>query len=152
LLGLLYEATVKLRPHTRCNGGAVSLKIGVVNLHVRRWCSPRILLFGERVTAEAYDLQRSNQTPSTRGSNRICRCWVPLAELLVERFTAYIRELQLNLLTNQGVAWASSAREEALQQTTLIEAGTANHDGDPHSPARLGVGRDGGACGVEPVV
>jgi hypothetical protein len=152
LLGLLYEATIKLRPHARCNGGAVSLKIGVVNLHVRRWRGPWILLFGERVTAEAHDLQRSNQAPSTRSGNGVCRRWIPLAELLVERFAPNIRELQLKLFANQGVAWPSATREEALQQAALVEAGTANHDGDPHSPAPLGVTSDGGACCVKPVI
>jgi hypothetical protein len=56
LCSLFDEPPIELRAHTRCNRGAVSLKIGVVNLHVCRWRGPRIFFFGERVTAEANNL------------------------------------------------------------------------------------------------
>ena len=34
----------------------------------------------------------------------------------------------------------------------MVETSATNHDGDPRSPARLGVFGDGGACRVKPVV
>jgi hypothetical protein len=56
LLCLLHQTPIELRPYARCDGGAMSLEVNIVNLHVRRWRGPRILLFGERITAEAHDL------------------------------------------------------------------------------------------------
>jgi hypothetical protein len=56
LCSLFDEPSIELRTYTRGDCGTVSLKVNVVNLHVCRWCGPRILLFGERITTEANNL------------------------------------------------------------------------------------------------